>query len=90
MTNLLCPNKDTALLNSLAEKSGMPSAAIDHIARELRDDYTCGLLYELEQGQEFPASTRSKAPLQEPAVGEQTIPIRKDMPATPSTAAVQS
>jgi hypothetical protein len=50
---------DTALMNSLAEKSGMPAAAIDHIARELRDNYLVALIYELQQGVPFPASTRT-------------------------------
>jgi hypothetical protein len=50
---------DSALLNSLAEKTGMPAAAIDHIAVELREDYFVALIYELEQGVPFPASTRT-------------------------------
>ncbi|MEO8379354.1 MAG: hypothetical protein ABI779_06800 [Acidobacteriota bacterium] len=48
---------DTSLLGSLAEKTGLPPAAIDHIARELRDDYIVALLYEIEQGRPFPAAT---------------------------------
>ena len=79
---------DTALLNSLAEKTGLPAAAIDHIARELRGDYMCGLIYELEQGTPFPASTRTTAaPQPVNVVGESTIPILKEAPAS---AAVQS
>jgi hypothetical protein len=65
----------TALMNSLAEKSGMPFAAIDHIARELRDDYLVALIYELEQGRPFPASTR-------PETGTDAVPA-----ATTTTAA---
>jgi len=68
---------DTALMNSLAEKSGIPTAAIDHIARELRDDYLVALIYELEQGVPFPASTRTTAaPAAAEGVGEATIPIK--------------
>lgn len=51
---------DASLLGSLAEKTGLPSAAVDHIARELRADYLVGLLYEIEQGRPFPASTRDE------------------------------
>ncbi len=80
---------DTALLNSLAEKSGMPLAAIDHIARELRDDYLVGLIYELEQGVPFPASTRNvEAPPAPPVVAAPTIPIARD--ATASAAPLQT
>jgi hypothetical protein len=83
-------HNDTALLNSLAEKTGIPAPAIDHIARQLRDDYTVALIYELEQGVPFPASTRgttttdaaTKAAPTE-AVGESTIPI-KSQPAAVS------
>jgi hypothetical protein len=68
---------DTALLNSLAEKTGVPAAAIDHIARELRDDYLVALIYELEQGMPFPASTRTTAATASAeVVGEATIPIK--------------
>lgn len=79
---------DTALLNSLAEKTGLPPAAIDHIARELRADYMCGLIYELEQGESFPASTRSTTTAAQPkaVVGESTIPILKEAPASPAAA----
>jgi len=83
---------DTALLNSLAEKSGMPPAAIDHIARELREDYMCGLIYELEQGEEFPASTRKAlaAPTlaATPAAAEPMIRITKET--TTSAAPLQT
>ena len=69
---------DSALLNSLAEKSGMPPAAIDHIARELREDYMCGLVYELEQGEPFPASTRNAPAAATPAAAEPMIRIAKE------------
>jgi hypothetical protein len=52
---------DEALLGSLAEKSAIPPAALDHIARELRANYTLALLYEIQQGKPFPASTRGEA-----------------------------
>ncbi len=78
---------DSALMNSLAEKSGLPAAAVDHIARELRDDYLVALLYELEQGVPFPASTRTTgttttltSTLTTP---EPMIPIAKDTTASP-------
>ena len=71
---------DTALLNSLAEKSGMPAAAIDHIARELREDYLVALIYELEQGVPFPASTRGTATTTTSAAttATPTIPIKQE------------
>lgn len=72
---------DGALLNSLAEKSGMPAAAIDHIARELREDYLVALIYELEQGVPFPASTRgTTATTPAPATTvAPTIPIKQEV-----------
>jgi hypothetical protein len=73
---------DSALLNSLSEKSGIPPAAIDHIARELRDNYMVALIYEIEQGTPFPASTRA-ATAASPVVGESTIPILKAPTASP-------
>jgi hypothetical protein len=81
---------DTALLNSLAEKSGMPAAAIDHIARELREDYLVALIYELEQGVPFPASTRGTVSTSAPATTTTTattptIPIKQE-PTTVSAA----
>lgn len=79
---------DSALLNSLAEKSGLPAAAIDHIARELRGDYMVGLIYELKQGTPFPASTRTAPAASPQVVGDSTIPILKAPTATP--AAVQA
>jgi hypothetical protein len=45
---------DTKLLTSLAEKVGMPFAAIDNIGREMRNEYMVGLIYELQQGRPFP------------------------------------
>lgn len=70
---------DTSLLGSLAEKAGLPAAAIDHIARELRADYIVALLYEIEQGRPFPASTTAgDAPAAEvaaPAPSPAMIPI---------------
>lgn len=47
--------EDAKLLASLAEKVGIPAAAIDNIARELRADYMVALIYELQQGKAFPA-----------------------------------
>jgi hypothetical protein len=41
------------LLDSLAEKTSMPRAAIDAIALKLRDDYSVGLLYALQEGTEY-------------------------------------
>ena len=76
---------ETALMNSLAEKSGLPAAAIDHIARELRDDYMVGLIYELEQGVPFPASTRETTATATPAtatVAQPTIPITQEVKST--------
>jgi hypothetical protein len=78
---------DSALMNSLAEKSGLPAAAVDHIARELRDDYLVALLYELEQGVPFPASTRTAMPVTTTptlTTPEPTIPIAKDTTASPA------
>lgn len=45
---------DVKLLTSLAEKVGMPFAAIDNIGREMRNEYMVGLIYELQQGRPFP------------------------------------
>lgn len=51
------PDGDEAkLLTSLAEKVGLPFAAIDTIAREMRNEYMVGLIYELQQGRPFPAA----------------------------------
>ena len=54
--------EDAKLLASLAEKVGIPAAAIDNIARELRDDYMVALIYELQQGRPFPAAKAIEAP----------------------------
>jgi len=59
---------DTKLLTSLAEKAGMPFAAIDNIGREMRNEYMVGLIYELQQGRPFPdyaavSGTADPAPL---------------------------
>lgn len=78
---------ESALLNSLAEKSGLPAAAIDHIARELRDDYLVALLYELEQGVPFPAATRTAETVTTTptrTTPEPMIPIAKDTTASPA------
>ena len=57
------PDGDQAkLLASLAEKVGMPFAAIDAIGREMRNEYMVGLIYELQQGRPFPAATTAAAP----------------------------
>lgn len=79
---------DTGLMNSLAEKTGMPAAAIDHIGRELRADYMVSLLYELAQGQPFPASTRTTTTTTPATLVSPTIPITQEGTASP--AAVQA
>ena len=77
---------DTSLLGSLAEKTGMPPAAVEHIALELRSDYMVALVYELEQGQPFPAATsRSTSTV---VAASPTIPIKAET--TSSTAAAQT
>ena len=65
---------DAKLLTSLAEKAGMPFAAIDNIGRELRNEYMVGLIYELQQGRPFPdcAAVSGTAPM---------IPITQSVPA---------
>ncbi|HEX6096451.1 MAG TPA: hypothetical protein VF432_09025 [Thermoanaerobaculia bacterium] len=78
---------DTALMNSLAEKSGVPLAAIDHIARELRDDYLVALLYELEQGVPFPASTRTSTSTASATTMAPTIPIKAETTVSPAVSA---
>ena len=79
---------DTPLLNSLAEKSGMPPAAIDHIARALREDYLVALIYELEQGVPFPASTRTTTSTTTTTTPTTTptIPIAKESATSASAA----
>jgi hypothetical protein len=48
----------------------------------------CGLIYELEQGEPFAASTRTATTTAQPkaVVGESTIPILKEAPASSATA----
>ena len=41
------------LLDSLAEKTSMPRAAVDSIAIKLRDDYSVNLCYALQEGKEY-------------------------------------
>ena len=62
------PDSDeTKLLTSLAEKVGLPFAAIDTIGREMRNEYMVGLIYELQQGRPFPAlPTAANAPASAP------------------------
>jgi len=85
---------DASLMGSLAEKTGLPAAAIDHIARELRADYTVALLYEIEQGKPFPASTWSDdvtaAPADVAAPVAATPMIQITQEGTQSAAAVQT
>jgi hypothetical protein len=64
---------DAKLLASLAEKVGIPFAAIDNIGREMRNEYMVGLIYELQQGRPFPdcaAASETADPAPRP-----TIPI---------------
>ncbi|HEX6160400.1 MAG TPA: hypothetical protein VF111_09570, partial [Thermoanaerobaculia bacterium] len=63
------PDSDeTKLLTSLAEKVGLPFAAIDTIGREMRNEYMVGLIYELQQGRPFPGLTNgASAPAPAPA-----------------------
>lgn len=75
---------DTGLMNSLAEKTGLPAAAIDHIARELRDDYLVALIYELEQGVPFPASTRTTTQTGTTTSSTPMVPIKQEVAATPA------
>ena len=67
---------DAKLLASLAEKVGMPFAAIDNIGREMRNEYMMGLIYELQQGRPFPDSAVASANIDPaPAMVGPTIPI---------------
>jgi hypothetical protein len=84
---------DSALLGSLAEKTALPSAAIEHIALELRGDYLVALIYEIAQGQPFPAAltapTTATATVQTtmtPATAP-TIPIKAEATASPAAQA---
>lgn len=70
---------EAKLLASLAEKVGMPFAALDNIGRELCNEYMVGLIYELQQGRAFPdcaavSGTADQAP-------PPTIPITQPVAA---------
>jgi hypothetical protein len=75
---------DSSLLGSLAEKTGLPPAAIEHIALELRGDYLVALIYEIAQGQPFPAALKSSSTVQ---TTTPTIPIRNQVTASPAAQA---
>ncbi|HVG22924.1 MAG TPA: hypothetical protein VND45_02120 [Thermoanaerobaculia bacterium] len=81
---------DSALLGSLAEKAGVPPAAIEHIALGLRGDYLVALIYEIAQGKPFPAALTTTAPAATTttttAAATATIPIKSD---TASASTVQ-
>jgi len=64
---------ESKLLTSLAEKVGIPFAAIDTIGREMRNEYMVGLIYELQQGRPFPAMTTA-AGTPAPAPAASTAP----------------
>jgi hypothetical protein len=67
---------DAKLLTSLAEKVGMPFAALDNIGREMRNEYMVGLIYELQQGKPFPdGATVSEPAAPAPLPAMPTIPI---------------
>lgn len=81
--------EEAKLLASLAEKIGVPAAAVGNIARELRADYMVALIYELQQGKRFPA-----APPDEPAsavVQAKTamVPIRTEAATSPAAEAAR-
>jgi hypothetical protein len=67
--------EETKLLASLAEKVGIPAAGIENIARELRNDYMVGLIYELQQGKPFPPARTTPAVV---AASPMMVPIRED------------
>lgn len=74
------PDSDeTKLLTSLAEKVGLPFAAIDTIGREMRNEYMVGLIYELQQGRPFPGLTNgaSAPPAAPPAIESPMVQISK-------------
>lgn len=77
---------DSALLGSLAEKTGLPPAAIEHIALELRGDYLVALIYEIAQGQPFPAALQSSTAVVQPSTTP-TIPIKSEAAASPAAQA---
>lgn len=67
--------EDAKLLASLAEKVGIPAAGVDNIARELRDDYMVGLIYELQRGRPFPAAKPIEAPAAAVVTASPMVPI---------------
>jgi MFS family permease len=74
------PDGDEAkLLTSLAEKAGMPFAAMDNIGREMRNEYMVGLIYELQQGRPFPDRGAVSEPAGQPP--RPTIPIAQPVTA---------
>ncbi|HUR80759.1 MAG TPA: hypothetical protein VM733_08330 [Thermoanaerobaculia bacterium] len=79
---------DSSLLGSLAEKTALPAAAIEHIAVELRGDYMVGLVYEIEQGKPFPAAMTAPTPISPTTTP--TVPIRAEAMASAVTAPVAS
>jgi hypothetical protein len=77
---------DSSLLGSLAEKTGLPPAAIEHIAQELRGDYLVALIYEVAQGKPYPAAlTTASAPAPVTVASTATIPIRAEPTASAAT-----
>ncbi|HEX6085618.1 MAG TPA: hypothetical protein VF266_13900 [Thermoanaerobaculia bacterium] len=78
---------DSALLGSLAEKTGLPPAAIEHIALELRGDYLVALIYEIAQGQPFPAALTTTSTSATSKVSSPTIPIKSETVVSPSAQA---
>ncbi|HVE73008.1 MAG TPA: hypothetical protein VNI54_16700 [Thermoanaerobaculia bacterium] len=79
---------DSSLLSSLAEKTALPPAAIEHIALELRGDYMVVLVYEIAQGQPFPAALSASTTTTVAATTSPTIPIKAQT--TSSTVAAQA
>lgn len=80
---------DSALIGSLAEKSGLPPAAIEHIALELRGDYLVALIYEIAQGQPFPAALTTTTTTSTSAATATTpmITIKSEATASPAAQA---
>jgi hypothetical protein len=70
---------DAKLLASLAERAGMPFAAMDNIGRELRNEYMVGLIYELQQGRPFPDCAEPAGQVLPPPAP--TIPITQPVAA---------
>ena len=73
-------NDDTALLATLAEKTGVPAEAIDYIARQLRDNYLVALIYELQEGKDFPITQTAPPPT---TVVAPTISIKQETAPSP-------